>query len=223
MGRDLCKSSHPTLTEQGELKKGGQDCAKWTTEHLWGWRLHNFPGRLVPVLNHPYDKIDFTFKLNFFQSMSLTSSLFTGRCCEYPDCPSSLLPCHQVIIHNYEPSLLKTGKSQPSQPLFIPQMFQSFHHLFSLFLGSPTLISPVLLFLYPNQADVAWPLLSRGGTRPYNRLSNKFILHKIQQPARSWTVSTHECCSISRQMTNLKCLWPLPLWRTQTLYRAQGK
>lgn len=167
----------PPLTEQGEMKKGVQDCVKWTSEHLQGWTLHNLPGKLVPLFSHAYGKIDLTSKPNFFQSMSLASSLFTGHCCEDPGCPSSLLPCHQVIIHMYEASLslllsrLENPNSlmwrytgQHSQPLLVPQIFQSFHQLFSLFLGSLTPISPVLLSLYLHQADVASPLLSRGRT-----------------------------------------------------------
>lgn len=105
MGRDLCKSSHPTLLEQDELKKGVQDFVKWTSEYLQGWRLHNLPGKPIPVFNHPYSKIDLTFKPNFFQPMSLISSLFTEHCCEDPACPSSLLLCHQEFVHKYEASL----------------------------------------------------------------------------------------------------------------------
>lgn len=130
----------PPPCEQGQLKQCAQDCVKWASEHLWGWRLHNLPGKCDPAFNHPYGKIDLTFKPNLFQSMPLVSSLSTGRCCEDPDSPSFLLPMPSGICSQLwglpEPFLLKTGKSQISQPLLLQQMFQTLHHLSSLFLGS---------------------------------------------------------------------------------------
>ena len=54
VGRDLCRSSSPTLLpKQGHLQQAAQDLVQEGLEYLQRRRLHNFPGQPAPVLRHP--------------------------------------------------------------------------------------------------------------------------------------------------------------------------
>ena len=54
VGRDLCGSSSPTLLpKQGYLQQAAQDLVQAGLEYLQRKRVHNLPGRPVPVLRHP--------------------------------------------------------------------------------------------------------------------------------------------------------------------------
>lgn len=183
----------PSLTEQGELKKGVPDCS----EHLRGWTLHNLPGKLVPLFNHPYCTIDFTFKPNFFQSMSLQSMClqsFHWTLLWRSWLSIFFTPLPSRVWGIPEPSLLKTGKSQPSQPLLVPQIstnIPNFSPAFQPFSGlTHTHLSCITISVLSGRCGLT-TVEQRGNTCPYHHLSNKFILHKSQQPASSWTVGTH--------------------------------
>ena len=53
VGRDLCGSSSPTpLLKQGQLQQAAQELVQVGLEYLQR-RLHNLPGKPVPVLHHP--------------------------------------------------------------------------------------------------------------------------------------------------------------------------
>jgi len=54
VGSDLCGSSSPTLLpKQGHLGQAAQDLVQAGLEYLQRRRIHNLPGKPVPVLHHP--------------------------------------------------------------------------------------------------------------------------------------------------------------------------
>jgi len=56
VGRDLCRSSSPTLLpKEGHLQQAAEDLVQVGLEYLQRSRLHNLPGQPVPVLHHPQE------------------------------------------------------------------------------------------------------------------------------------------------------------------------
>jgi len=54
VGRDLCRSSSPTLLPMhGHLEQAAEDRVQAGLEYLQRRRLHNLPGKPVPLLRHP--------------------------------------------------------------------------------------------------------------------------------------------------------------------------
>lgn len=50
-GKDLCRSSGPTLSlKQGHFKPAVQDCFWMVFQYLRGWRIHSLSVQLVPAL-----------------------------------------------------------------------------------------------------------------------------------------------------------------------------
>jgi len=83
LGRDLWKSPGSTpLLKQDNLEPVSQDCVQRALQYLQGWRLHNLPEQLVPVLGHPHSKKvfqDVQTEPAVLQFVSTASGLFTGH------------------------------------------------------------------------------------------------------------------------------------------------
>ena len=133
--------------------------------YLHRWRLHNFPGKPLPVLGHPHREKafpDVQMEAPLFQLVSIVSCHVTGH--HYKE-PGSVLFALSLQVFVYigkiplEPSLLQGEKSQLSQPFLIREVLQSFNHLSGPSLSSLHYVHTCLVVGSPELDTVlqVWP------------------------------------------------------------------